>query len=265
MAKLLTSTYHPIQIIWFRQLGLLVGAIFLLFIRGPGILKTAQPALQLTRGILVIFSSVLFVYAVRHVALTDAVAASFVAPFFLTIAGAWLLKEPVGIRRWSAVVIGFIGAIIVVRPGMGVIHPAVMLVVVAAALYALRQVIGRVLADTDSTVTTVAYTAITSSIFVSMALPFVWLMPSTTEHWLLLLGLTLSASVGEVCIVKALEVSQAAVVAPIHYTLLIWGTVYGYFIFNQLPDMWTWIGSAIIIAAGIYTLRRGEQKRLGSS
>jgi len=198
IAKILTQSFHPVQIIWFRQWGLFLGVIVLLCVKGPGILKTAQPRLQITRGALVVFSSVLFVYAVQYVTLTDAVAASFVAPFFLTIAGAWFLKEPVGVRRWTAVFIGFFGALIVVRPGMGVIHPAAMLVVLAAALYATRQVIGRVLADTDNTLTTIAYTAITSSLLVSLALPLVWILPTSTEHWLLLLGLALSASMGEV-------------------------------------------------------------------
>lgn len=259
LAKFLTGSFHPVQIIWFRQLGLLFGLVILLFLRGPSILRTKQPKLQITRGVLVVFSSLLFVYAVRYVPLVDAVAASFVAPFFLTIAGAVILKEKVGVRRWSAVVVGFLGALVVIRPGMGVVHPAAMLVVVAASLYASRQVIGRVLADTDKTDTTIAYTAITSSLVISLALPFFWAMPTAFIQWILLFSMALTAAIAEVMVIKALEAAEAAVVAPIHYTLIIWGTVYGYFVFNQLPDMWTWLGSAIIVAAGLYTLQRGRQ------
>nr|WP_271979775.1 DMT family transporter [Granulosicoccus sp.] len=260
MAKFLTSTFHPVEIIWFRQLGLLFGVIILLAMRGTSILQSKQPKLQITRGVLVVISSLLFVYAVRYVPLTDAVAASFVAPFFLTMAGAFILKEPVGIRRWSAVAVGFLGALIVIRPGMGVIHPAAMLVVVAAGIYASRQVIGRVLADTDQTVTTVAYTALTASIVISIPLPFFFKMPATMTSWLLLFGMALVAAIAEVMVIKALEVAEAASVAPIHYTLIIWGTIYGYFVFGQLPDQWTWIGTAIIVAAGLYTLNRGKAK-----
>ncbi len=259
LAKFLTDSFHPVQIIWFRQLGLFSGLILLLFLRGPSILRTQQPKLQITRGVLVVCSSLLFVYAVKYVALVDAVAASFVAPFFLTIAGALILKEKVGVRRWSAVVIGFIGALIVIRPGMGIIHPAAMLVVGAAAFYATRQVIGRVLADTDNTATTIAYTAITSSLLISLALPFFWELPSTWTQWIFLFAMAATAAVAEVMVIKALECAEAAVVAPIHYTLIIWGTIYGYFVFHQLPDFWTLLGSAIIVAAGLYTLQRSRQ------
>ena len=260
MAKFLTDTFHPVEIIWFRQMGLLFGVFILLATRGTSILQSKQPKLQITRGVLVVFSSLLFVYAVRYVSLTDAVAASFVAPFFLTMAGAFILKEPVGIRRWSAVAVGFLGALIVIRPGMGIVHPAAMLVVVAAGFYAARQVIGRVLADTDQTVTTVAYTSLTASIVISIPLPFFFKMPATMTSWLLLFGMALVAAIAEVMVIKALEVAETASVAPIHYTLIIWGTFYGYFVFGQLPDQWTWIGTAIIVAAGLYTLNRGKAK-----
>lgn len=260
IAKLLTDSFHPVQIIWFRQSGLLVGALILLSIRGTSILRTTRPALQMTRGVLVVFSSLLFVFAVRYAPLADAIAASFVAPFFITILGAILLKEKVGIRRWTAVVVGFVGALIIIRPGMGVVHPAVMLVVVAAALFSTRQVIGRLLADTDKTITTIAYTALTASFIISLALPLVWQMPGSVTHWVLLALLGLTAAIAEVLVIRAMEVAEAAVIAPIHYTIIIWATVYGYVIFNQLPDYWTLLGTAVIVFAGFYTLKRSKLK-----
>lgn len=258
IAKLLTGTFHPVQIIWFRQSGLFFGVLILLTIRGFSLLHSAQPKLQITRGVLVVFSSLLFVFAVRHVPIADATAASFVAPFFVTILGAVLLKEKVGIRRWSAIIVGFIGALIIIRPGMSVIHPSVMLVVVAAALFATRQVIGRLLADTDKTITTIAYTALTASILISLPLPLVWITPDSAKIWGLLILLAATAAVAEIFVIKALEISEAAVVAPIHYTIIIWATLYGYLIFNQLPDYWTLLGTSIIVFAGIYTLQRGK-------
>ncbi len=258
-AKFLTSEYHPAQIIWFRQIGLFLGVIILLVMKGPVILNTRQPVLQLTRGGLAICSGLLFVYAVRHAALADAIAVSFVAPFFLTILGALLLGEKVGIRRWSAVVVGFIGAMIIVRPGTGAVHPAVMLVLVAALAYALRQVIGRKLADTDKTHTTVAYTAIIGTLLISLPMPVIWRTPESITHILLIISMATMSAVAEVMVIKALEVAEAMVVAPIHYTLIIWGTIYGYLVFGQLPDLWTWIGTAIIVAAGLFTLRRSHR------
>lgn len=259
LAKLLTDSFHPVQIIWFRQLGLLCGVLVLLSIKGRAVLTTHQPVLQIIRGVLVVTSSLLFVFAVRYTSLVDAVAASFVAPFFLTIMGAVFLGEKVGVRRWAAVIVGFIGALIVVRPGMGIIHPAVMLVILAAAFYSARQVIGRLLADTDKTTTTVAYTAITASTVISVPLLFFWQWPSTTNQWLLLVSMSLVAGVAEILVIRSLEVTEAIVIAPIHYTLIIWGSVYGYLIFHQLPDPWTVVGATIIVCAGLYTLRRSSQ------
>lgn len=260
LAKVLTEHFHPVQIFWFRQIALLLGVLVILSIHGRSVLQTSRRALQITRGTLVVFSSLLFIYAVRHVPLADAVAASFVAPFFLTILGALVLGEKVGIRRWSAVVVGFVGALIIVRPGMNAVHPAVMLVVVAAACYAIRQVLGRLLADTDKSITTITYTALTASFIASLTLPFFWIWPATGAQWLILLGMALCGGVGEVMVIKALEAAEAAAVAPIHYTLIIWGTLYGYLVFDQLPDQWTWAGTAIIVSAGIYTLKRDSIK-----
>jgi S-adenosylmethionine uptake transporter len=255
-AKFLTDTFHPVQIIWFRQLGLLLGVMMLLLLKGSSILRTKQPALQVGRGVLAICSALLFVIAVKYAPLADVVAATFVAPFFLTILGAMILKERVGIHRWSAVCVGFIGALVIIRPGFGAIHPAVMLAVLAAFVYALRQVIGRVLSDTDATITTIAYTSIIGSLVITLPLPLVWQTPDSATQIMLLVFMAVLAAFGEVLVIKALEVAEAVVVAPMHYTLIIWGTLYGYFVFNQLPDRWTWLGTAIIVVAGLYTLQR---------
>ncbi len=259
ISKILTDAFHPVQIIWFRQSGLLAGVLVVLLIKGTSILKSAQPSLQILRGSLVVFSSVAFVFALRYVELADAVAASFVAPFFVTILGALVLKEKVGVRRWSAVIVGFIGALIIIRPGMGVIHPTVLLVVFAAACFSTRQVIGRLLADTDRTITTIAYTALSASLLLSIALPFVWQMPTTAAHWMMLLGIGVLGGVAEVLVIKSMEICEAVVLAPIHYTIIIWATVYGYVIFHELPDHWTLLGTAIIVAAGLYTLQRSKR------
>ena len=263
-AKYLTAHFHPVQIIWFRQFGLFLGVVVLLLRTGPQVLNTGQRSLQILRGILAIGSSLLFVFALRHVALADAVAASFVAPFFVTILGVLILGEKVGLRRWSAVIVGFAGALIIVRPGLGVIHPAAMLVVFAAALYATRQVLGRVLARTDSTRTTVVYTALVSTALITLPLPLLWKTPVTLQLWLVLASMSVFASIGEIFLIRSLESSEAAAVAPIHYTLIVWGTLYGYIIFNQFPDRWTWLGTAFIICAGLYTFSRERALQLKS-
>lgn len=256
MAKFLTESLHPLQIVWSRQLGLLIGILVILAIKGVSILGTQHRSLQIARGGLAACSATLFIVAVSYVPLVDAVAVSFVAPFIVTMFGALVLREPVGIRRWAAVTIGFIGTLIVIRPGMGVVHPAVMLVLIAATCFALRQVVSRYLSGSDRTITTLAYTALVGSAILTLPLPFVWRWPTSGTQILLLLGLTVLAAVGELCVIKALEMAQAVVVAPVQYSLLIWGTMYGYLVFGQLPDFWTWTGASVIVATGIYTLHR---------
>ncbi len=255
-AKFLTATLNPVQIVWFRQLGLLAGVLILFALRGLPLFHTRHPGLQIARGAMAAGSATLFIVAVRYVPLADAVAVSFVAPFIVTVLGALVLHEPVGIRRWVAVGIGFAATLLVIRPGLGVVHPAVLLVLLAAILFALRQIVSRHLSSTDRTTTTVAYTAIVGSLLLSLPLPFVWRWPQTGTELALLASIAVMAGIAETLVIKSLEMAQAVVIAPVHYSLLIWGTFYGFVVFGQLPDFWTWTGALIIVATGIYTLHR---------
>ncbi|MEP0144928.1 MAG: DMT family transporter [Rhizobiaceae bacterium] len=263
-AKLLTEFFHPVQIVWVRQFGLLAGVIVALAMLGPSIFGTRHPALQFGRGLLAVTSAVCFIFAIKFVPLADAVAISFVAPFLVTAMGAVFLGEKVGLRRWSAVVVGFCGALIVIRPGLGVMHPAGFLVVLAATAFAARQVLSRHLAKDDRTVTTVAYTALVSTLALSIPLPFFWTMPEAGMQWALLFGMAFFAALGELMIIKSLEIAHASVLAPVHYSLLIWGTFWGWLVFDQLPDSWTWVGALVIVATGIYIIRRERKVKNGA-
>ena len=256
IAKLLTDIFHPLQIVWLRMLGLFVGVCVLILIRGFKVLHTPKPKLQILRGVVAVGSATLFIIAVAYVPLADAVAVTFVAPFIVTVLGALVLKEPVGIRRWLAVVTGFIGMLIVIRPGMGLFHPAIFLVVVAAVFFAIRQLLSRWLSGVDDVTTTVAYTAIVAFGLTSLTLPFVWVTPVGSTILLLIIGMAVLAAMGEVLIIRALDIAQSVVLAPIHYSLIIWGTFYGYVVFSDLPDRWTLLGCAVIVMSGLYTSYR---------
>jgi len=257
-AKFLTETLHPIQVVWTRQLGLLAGTVALLAMNGTALFRTKHLPLQVLRGAMAATSAALFIFAVRYVPLADAVAVSFVAPFIVTLLGALFLREPVGVRRWTAVAAGFLGTVIVLRPGLGMVHPAAFLVIAAATLFALRQILSRVLADSDRTATTVAYTALVGSLLLTVPLPFVWQTPASGLELTLCVSIAAMAGVAEVLVIKALEIALAVVVAPVQYTLIIWGTIYGFLVFGQLPDLWTWVGTAIIVVTGLYMLRREQ-------
>lgn len=255
MAKFLTGDLHPFQIVWTRQLGLTAGAVLLIFWSGWRVLRTTHPRLQVLRGAVAALSATLFIFGVSYVPLADAVAISFVAPFMVTLMGALILREPVGLRRWAAVTLGFIGALIVIRPGLGVMHPAAGVVVLAAFFFAIRQIVSRALSDSDRTQTTIVYTALVSVALLTLPMLFVWQTP-TPAQVPLLIAVAVLAAAAEICVIKALEMAMAVVVAPMQYTLILWGTFYGWMVFGQLPDGWTWAGTAIIVATGLYTLRR---------
>ena len=256
LAKLLSSDFHVLQIVWTRQLGLLVCVLVLLAVKGRQLFRTHYLPLQLLRGLVAIGSAVLFIMAISYVPLADAITVTFIAPFVVTIASSWLLKEQIGIYRWSAVAIGFIGTLIVLRPGLASFHPALLLALIAAILFALRQIISRYIGSHDSTMTTIVYTALIGFGVLSLPLLFVFEMPTQPKHIALMAAMAILAALGEILVIKALEVALAVAVAPIHYTILIWGSLYGYFVFGHIADFWTWLGAGVIICSGLFTLYR---------
>ncbi len=256
VAKVLSATYHPVQVVMTRQLGLMIGAAVLIALYGPRLLRSVMPGLQIARGMVAVVSAICFVVAISYVPLADAVAVSFVAPFMVTILGAVVLKEPVGPRRWLAVIAGFAGAVIIVRPGLGVFHPAIFLVLLAALAFAFRQVISRYIGSRDRTETTMAYTALTSVAILAIPLPFFWLAPQNATDLILMIILAVLAGLGEFLFIRALEIAHAVVLAPMHYSLIIFSTFWGFVVFGDFPDVWTWVGSAVIIASGLFMLYR---------
>jgi S-adenosylmethionine uptake transporter len=260
IAKVLTTDFHPLQIVWTRQLGLVVGVFVMIAVRGVSLFQTNHRKLQLVRGLMAALSAALFVTAINFVPLADAIAVTFIAPFVVTMFSALLLKEKVGIHRWSAVIVGFLGTLIILRPGFDGFEPALLLAVLAAVLFAFRQIISRYLSGSDKTETTIAYTALVAVLVLFIPLPFIWQTPVSGLHIFLMAVMAILAGLGELLVIKALEVALAVVVSPVHYTILIWGSLYGYFVFGDFPDYWTWGGAVIIILSGLYTLYR-ERKR----
>ena len=256
IAKLLTDATHPFEVVWFRQAGLLVAAVLIVARRGPRVFRSRHTGLQIARGAMVALASMLFVSGIRFVPLADAVAVSFIAPFVVTIGGAVFLREHVGPHRWAAIAIGFVGVLIVLRPGLGVMQPAMVLVLGSATLFALRQLMSRVIARDDSTATTIVYSAFAGSAVLTLTLPWVWTWPSDPKVWALLAALAVLAGIAEALVFRALEIAEAVVVTPLHYTTIVWASVWGFLVFGQFPDGWTWVGTAIIIATGLYTVHR---------
>lgn len=254
LSKLLTQTMNPIQVAWLRQLGLVSGVVVLLALKGPGLLRSRHPLLQIGRGLTVVVAATSFLTALSYVPLADGTAVTFVAPFMVTILAAIFLGETVGLRRWMAVSLGFVGTLIIIRPGMNAFHPAIFLCLVSAAAFAIRQIISRRVSGGDPLSTTVAYTALTAATLLSLPLPFIWVNPVDGSQLLVMVSIALIASCGELSIIRALDLGEAVVLSPLQYTLIIGSTFWGFIVFAQLPDMWTFAGTAIVIGSGIYAL-----------
>ncbi|NNE89610.1 MAG: DMT family transporter [Silicimonas sp.] len=256
LTKLLaTEGVHPLQIVWARQTGLVLVVLLLAIRIGPAILRTQQPGLQILRGALAVLAPLCFAVAFAFVPLAEGIAVTFIAPLIVIALSALFLGENVTRWQWLATMIGLVGAIVIVRPGAGLFHPTIVLAFCAATLFATRQVIGRVLARRDNAETTMAFTALVGFSALSIALPFVWVAPSSPRVALIFAGMALSAAFGEICTIRAVEMASAAIVAPMQYTTILWATLFGWMIFAQLPDVWTWVGTAIIVASGIYIIR----------
>lgn len=256
LAKVLTQSMNPLQVAWLRQLGLLSGVLVLFAIKGPQLLRSRHPWLQFGRGMTVVVAATTFLTSIAYVPLADATAVTFVAPFMVTALAAIVLREHIGPKRWIVVGLGFLGTMIIIRPGMNAFHPAIFLSLLSAAAFAIRQIISRRLSGTDPLLTTVAYTALTAAIILSLPLPFIWSNPADGWQLLMMIAIAAIASCGELSIIRALDIGEAAVLSPLQYTLMIWSTVWGFLIFAQLPDFWTFAGTAVIVASGIYSIYR---------
>ena len=257
LAKYLGQSQPVAQITWARYFFqfVIMAAIFWPR-RGLGLLRTSRPWLQIFRSLLLVLCTVIFFTAIRYMSLADAVAITFVSPLMVTALSVPLLGEVVGRRRWAAVAIGFIGAMIIVRPGMGVVHWAAWMLLGLALAFALYQITTRMLSDTDDPMATLFISALVGAVLASLAVPFYWEAPNGIVVWLLLALLGIMGGLGHYILIRSFEYAPVAVLAPLSYTALLWNALFGYLVFGNLPDRWTLIGAAILIATGIYVLYR---------
>ena len=263
-AKYLGQYLHVTQIVWARYFGLFI-ILMVLFAprRGLGLVRSKRPVLQWIRSLLLLFCTIAFFLAIQFMPLADAVSISFLSPLLVTALGVPLLGEVVGKHRWGAVFVGFLGAMIIIRPGLGVMHWAAWLLLAVAFGYALYQITTRMISVKDDAVMSLFYTAFIGAGLVTVIVPFFWRNPVETEHWLMLAGLGAIGGLSHYMLIKALEFAPVSVLAPISYTSLPWNTLFGYWVFGDLPDRWTVTGACILIATGIYILYR-EGVRTGS-
>ncbi|HEX3863733.1 MAG TPA: DMT family transporter [Stellaceae bacterium] len=260
--KLLGARYPVTQIVWARFTGHLI-VMLLVFLPhyGRRLLATRRPGVQIGRSLLMLASNSLFGIAIARVPLATASAIGFTSPLIVTALSVPLLHESVGVRRWSAVMVGFAGALLVVRPGAGMHDPAVLLLLLGSAAYALYQIATRWVGIYDDAAIGIVFSALLGSLVMSCVLPFVFVMPRDLVDGAMFCSLGVFGGVGHYLVIRAFQYGQAAVIAPLGYVELVGTTALGYLIFSNFPDLWTGIGAAIIIASGIYIALREQRLR----
>lgn len=263
IAKYLGQHMNPLQVAGVRFItGFLIALIFSNPLTRPGLLRTARPGLQIARGLMLVGTTLFNFLAFRYLQLDEALAIMFSTPFLVAVMAGPVLGEWVGWRRWAAIGVGFLGVLLVVRPGLGGFQWAALLSVSAAIFYAGYGITTRLVSLSDPSETTLFYANLVAVVVMLPVLPFVWTAPPTLFDFVLLLAVGALGSAGHFLLIVAHRKAPASVLSPFIYTQLIWATTLGYLIFGDVPSEWTLAGSAIVVASGLYLIYR-ERKVTG--
>ncbi|HKS06388.1 MAG TPA: DMT family transporter [Gemmatimonadaceae bacterium] len=255
--KILSPHYPALQITSIRGFSALPLTLVWVYLRGGfGQLVNVRAKLHLLRAVLGVTMLSLFAYALRHLSLADAYTIFFVSPVFIAVLAATILHERVDARRWIAIGAGFAGVVLVLRPsGAGVLSAPGLAVLGTAALYAGSAITVRILGRTDSTQSMVFW-LMTMMGVVAGALALPQWKPIDPSHWLVIGGIALTGSLGQWAITEAFKHGEPSFVAPFEYTALAWGVGLDWFVWKTFPAPITFVGAAVIIASGVYLVRR---------
>ena len=258
IVRFLSPSIHPFELAFFRSLFGFIVILPLLLRGGIDSVRTHQPRLQMLRGVVSIAAMMSWFYGLSMVPLAEATALSFTNVIFGSLAAIIFLREKMTMARGIAVFIGFVGVLVILRPGFVQMDIGVVCVLFSALCWGCSVVIVKQLGRTDSAVSIVAWVGIQLSI---LSLPFalsVWVWP-TMEEWLWLSLLGTLATIGHLCMVQGLKLTDAMTIFPLDFTRLIWASLFGLFIFSESPDVWTFVGAGIIVISGTFMLYREDR------
>ncbi|PKP69950.1 MAG: EamA/RhaT family transporter [Alphaproteobacteria bacterium HGW-Alphaproteobacteria-4] len=256
-AKTLGARYHTGQVVWAR---FAVNAVVLALIfrtRLPRLIKSRQPGMQFWRALTQILTVTLFFLSIRYIGLAEAAALTDVNPVLITLGAALFLGERLGPRRLAGIAVAFCGAMIILRPGAGVMHPAALLALAAAFTYSAGALLTRALRG-DSVATSMLWSALVGTAICSLALPFLWQPIAAADLWLFI-GMGLLGTAAQGLLIRAFSIAEAGALAPFGYMGLVFSSLWGFLFFGQLPDRWTVLGAVVIVAAGLYVWQREAQ------
>jgi Predicted permeases len=255
-AKHLSADLPVLQITWARYFFTVAFTfpIMCLFFR-KNLVWTDKPKLQFIRGLILLSANICFFYAISIISLAKALTLAFVAPLIVTALSPVFLGEKVGLRRWSAVIIGFIGSLVVIRPGFVEINLASIAALGTGVMYGFYLIITRKLSTSDNPLLTLLLTGVVGAVIISFVMPFVWVKP-TLNQWSIMAAIGIFACIGHLFLILSLKYADASKLAPLSYFEIITNIIIGYYFFNDFPDNWTFLGLFIIVLSGIYISRR---------
>ena len=256
-AKYLSSDLPVLQITWARYFFTVAFTLpVMFFFFRKNLVWTDKPKLQLIRGLILLTANVCFFYSISIISLAKALTLAFIAPLVVTAFSPIFLGEKVGFKRWSAVIIGFIGSMVVIRPGFVEINLASLAALGTGVMYGFYLIITRKLSSSDNPLLTLLLTGVVGAIIYSFfVMPFVWVKP-TLNQWSMMAATGIFACIGHLFIILSLKYADASKLAPLSYFEIVTMIIIGYYFFSDLPDKWTFLGLFIIILSGIYISRR---------
>lgn len=259
-AKLLVETLPALEVVFFRYFGhfVIMAAIYLP-LRGVSILHANRPKTQVLRALCLMGSTLMNFLALQYLQLGVTSAIFFTIPLIVCALSVPMLGETVGPRRWAAILVGLIGVIIIVRPGLGALHWAWLLSIGACFGASFYMILTRKLAGIDSTETSQFYVGFVSMIVMAPLASTVWIWPSATLEIVLCVIIGFLGWLGHQCLTVAHRFAPASLLSPFTYTQILWMVASGYFIFGNIPDIWVFIGASIVIASGLYMWLRERQ------
>ncbi len=255
-AKYLSSDLPVLQITWARYFFTVAFTLpIMFFFFRKNLVWTDKPKLQLIRGLILLTANVCFFYSISIISLAKALTLAFIAPLIVTAFSPIFLGEKVGFRRWSAVIIGFIGSMVVIRPGFVEINLASLAALGTGVMYGFYLIITRKLSSSDNPLLTLLLTGVVGAIIISFVMPFVWVKP-TLNQWSMMAAIGIFACIGHLFIILSLKYADASKLAPFSYFEIVTNIIIGYYFFSDFPDKWTFLGLFVIIFSGIYISRR---------
>lgn len=260
ISKDLLERYSALHVVFIRSLlATPLAVIVVLLMDGAKGLRSKTPGVHLLRGAVGFVASMAFISALALMPLADAVALVFTAPLFITVISVAILRERVGPRRVAALLTGFLGVLIILRPGMGVMQAAALLPLCAAAFYGTMMISARWIDKGDSVWTLMLYMTVLATVFSSVSVFTSWPTPIPRDY-LSFLGLAVFSTLGLALLSQAFRMAPASVVAPFDYSALLWAVFFGWLIFGDIPDLPTMLGGLIIAASGLFLIQRAEVK-----